>query len=210
VKEWKQVVKVIWRKTVSPLQTDGSIYSPGGANVPSNVGTLAPPGEYDSTCASFGPPESTIQTANRSVHPFLHSSRQNVPILTMGSSSPKIAHFHGDKDPISHDSLGLSEPITQTASRSVQPYLHRWTQIVPILYNGRPFPLKIVPSHRGNPHLIRGSLCPPTLVLNPNGISIGSAIFSGLTSVTDQPTDYATRSVRIDRMYGRCGLIITI
>ena len=29
----------------------------------------------------------------------------------------------------------------------------------------------------------------PTWVLNPNGISIGSAVFAGLTSVTDQQTD---------------------
>jgi len=51
-------------------------YSPGGANVPSHAGTLAPPGEYDWTCASFGPPKSTTQTANWSVQQFLHSSRR--------------------------------------------------------------------------------------------------------------------------------------
>jgi len=39
-------------------------------------GTMAPPGEYDWTFASLGPPESTTQTANRSVQPFLHSSLQ--------------------------------------------------------------------------------------------------------------------------------------
>jgi len=33
-------------------------------------GTLAPPGECGWTCASFGPPESTTQTANWSVEPF--------------------------------------------------------------------------------------------------------------------------------------------
>ena len=47
----------------------------------------------------------------------------------------------------------------------------------------------------------------PTRVLKPNGISIGSAVFAGLTSVTDrqtdQPTDHATRSVTIDRIYVR-------
>jgi len=32
---------------------------------------------------------------------------------------------------------------------------------------------------------------------NPNGISIGSAAFAGLTSVTDRPTDHATRAVTI-------------
>jgi len=47
----------------------------------------------------------------------------------------------------------------------------------------------------------------PTRILNPNGISIGSAVFAGLTSVTDRqtdrPTDHATRQVTIDRMYVR-------
>jgi len=43
----------------------------------------------------------------------------------------------------------------------------------------------------------------PTQVLNPNGSSIGAAVFAGLTSVTDRPTDHATRSVRIGRIYAR-------
>jgi len=32
----------------------------------------------------------------------------------------------------------------------------------------------------------------PTRVLNPNGISIGAAVFAGLTSVTDRQTDRQT------------------
>jgi len=39
----------------------------------------------------------------------------------------------------------------------------------------------------------------PTQVLNPNGSSIGAAVFAGVTSVTDRltdrPTDHATRLV---------------
>ena len=42
-----------------------------------------------------------------------------------------------------------------------------------------------------NPHLILWSLG-LTQVLNPNGISIGSPVFSGLTSVTDRQTDRQT------------------
>ena len=45
----------------------------------------------------------------------------------------------------------------------------------------------------------------PTQVHNPNGMLIGSAIFAGLTSVTDRPTDrrtdHATRLVTIGRIY---------
>jgi len=45
----------------------------------------------------------------------------------------------------------------------------------------------------------------PTQVLN--GISITSAVFAGLTSVTDQPTDHATQSVTIGRIYIRSSCI---
>ena len=45
----------------------------------------------------------------------------------------------------------------------------------------------------------------PTWVLNPNSISIGWAIFAGLTSVTDRltdrPTDHATWSVTTGHIY---------
>jgi len=37
---------------------------------------------------------------------------------------------------LTHDSLAPSEPTTQTASRSVQPYLLSSPQSVPIVYNG--------------------------------------------------------------------------
>jgi len=80
-------------------------------------------------------------------------------------------------------------------------------------------PLKIAHSHGGSgPHLIHGSLSPPE---SSNGISIGLAVFAGLTSVTDRQidrptdrqTDHATRSVTTDRIYVRivlrCGLKIT-
>jgi len=43
----------------------------------------------------------------------------------------------------------------------------------------------------------------PTRVLNPNGISIDSAVFAGLTSVTDRPTDHAIRLVTTDCIYIR-------
>jgi len=41
------------------------------------------------------------------------------------------------------------------------------------------------------------------LTHNPNSISIGSAVFAGLTTVTDRPTDHATPSVTIGRVYVR-------
>jgi len=130
----------------------------------SHMATLAPPGEYDSTCASFCPPESTIQTANRPIQPFLHSSLQKVPILRMGSSSPKLPLAKGDLDPhLILGSLRPPESSTQTVSRSFHPFLHRRPQSVPILYSGTPLPLSKLPLPTGDldPHLIHGSLGPP-------------------------------------------------
>jgi len=66
-------------------------------------------------------------------------------------------------------------------------------------------PRKIVLLHWGIWTPSNARFSGPTQVLNPNGISIGSAIFAGLTSVTDRLTDrltdHATRSVTIDRIY---------
>ena len=55
------------------------------------------------------------------------------------------------------------------------------------------FPLKLpLPMRDLDSHLIHGSLGQPLQVLNPNGISISSAVFAGLTSATDRPTDRQT------------------
>ena len=65
-------------------------------------------------------------------------------------------------------------------------------QRVPILYS-RPSPFRLKIAHsRGDldSHLMHGSLDPP--VQNPNQISIGSAVFAGLTIVIDRQTDRQT------------------
>jgi len=43
-----------------------------------------------------------------------------------------------------------------------------------------------------NSHLINAWFPGPARVLNPNGISIGSAVFAGLTSVIERQTDRLT------------------
>jgi len=60
-------------------------------------------------------------------------------------------------------------------------------------------------------NLTHGSLPGHTRVLNPNGIWIGSAVFAGLTSVTDRQiqTDRPRNNGRIyTYVVLRCGLII--
>jgi len=119
---------------------------------------------------------------------------ENPYTLQWAIPSPKLPLLMGGSGPhLTHNSLGHSEPRIQMASRSVQPFLHKWPQSVPILYNGTPLcPLKIAHSHGGfepPPHLTYGWFPVSTSVLNQNGISIGSAVFAGLTSVTDRQTD---------------------
>jgi len=81
-----------------------------------------------------------------------------------------------------HDSLDPSKPVTQMASRSVQPFCTD-DRIVSLYFTmGRPppqncpLPWKIwTPSNTWFPG--------PTRVLNQNGNSIGSTIIAGLTNV---------------------------
>jgi len=51
---------------------------------------------------SLGPPQSTSQTASRSIQPFLRSSRPRIPILYNGPTpfSLKLTPSHGHLDPI--------------------------------------------------------------------------------------------------------------
>ena len=174
--------------------------SHGGSVPPSNMWFLAPP-------------DLSSQTASRSGQPFLHSSRQKVPVLYNGRRFLQNSQFPcGNLGPswYIHDSLGPSKPTTQTASPSVQPFLHRCPQSVPILSNGRPLSIpKIAPSNGGIWTPSNTWFHGPTRVLKPNGISIGSAVFAGLhcDRLTDRPTDrltdHAIRSVKIGRIYVR-------
>ena len=94
-----------------------------------------------------------------------------------------------------HDSYGPSKPTTQTASRPVQPFLHRWLQSVPILYNWTPAfsPLKTAASRAGyGPHLIHGSLGPPDSSNQTAPQSVQLFLQGSLVWQTDRQTDHAT------------------
>jgi len=123
--------------------------------------------------------------------PWAHSNRQTKQHLeqfscfctahsraslyfTMGRPSVKIAPYHGDLDlpDLSHDSLGPSHSrFAQLTADSVCPCTLQWVA---------PFPS---PPHNCRSH---GECCPlsntrflgPTRVFNPNGISIGLAVFA--------------------------------
>jgi len=93
--------------------------------------------------------------------------------------------------------------VFQTASRSVQPFLHSSRQRVPILYNGPPF----LPQHcLFTPGIWTRSntwYSGPTRVHTPNGISIASADFARFTIVTGRTTDRSRYLVCNNRPYLR-------
>jgi len=57
-----------------------------------------------------------------------------------------------------------------------------------MLYGGTPLSPKFAPSHGGSRPPSNTCFPGPTRVFNRNVISIGSAVFAGLTSVADRQT----------------------
>ena len=74
---------------------------------------------------------------------------------------------------------------------AVRPYTLQWASI-----SLSKFPL---PMGGFRPHLIW--FLGPIQAHNPNGISISSAAFAGLVTVTDRQTDYTTQSVTLGHIY---------
>ena len=85
-----------------------------------------------------------------------------------------------------------SESKPQTASRSVQPFCTAHGRASLYFTMGRSFPLKIAAFHGGSGPSSNTWFLGPIQVLNPNGISIGSAVFAGRTTVTNRQTDIQT------------------
>jgi len=127
-------------------------YSTGDGNVFFHKDTLTPPGEYDCTCASFGPLEFTTETANGWVQPFLHSLRQKVSILYNGRPCPvstRITPSHGGSGPpMQHMMLSVH------ASPQPKRHLDRFSRFctddrgVSIVYNGLPVSPSKLPTTR--------------------------------------------------------------
>jgi len=109
-----------------------------------------------------------------------------------------------------HDSLHPSESISQTVPRTVHRFCtaHWYT----LQWAAPPPPIKIAPSHEWI-WTYNTQFPAPTSFLNPNGISVGSANFAGLTSVMDRLIDRPRYLVGNDRPHLctyyivlRCGL----
>jgi len=116
-------------------------YLTGDGNVSFHKGTLAPPGEYDCTCASFGPLESSPQSKRQMdrFSRFCTAYGRKCFYITMGAPIHQNCPFPWGiwASHVTRDAFGLCEPTTQTVPRSVQPYLHRWPRSVSIVYNAQ-------------------------------------------------------------------------
>jgi len=110
-------------------------------------------------------------------------SRQNCP-FSRGIWTPSNTWF-----------LGLFEPITLTASRSVQPFLHSSPQSVPILCNGRP-PSKLpFPMGTSEPNVTHGSLSQLEFITQMASLSVQPFLQCSRLWQTDRLTDRPRYSV---------------
>jgi len=153
-------------------------------DVPSHEGTLAPSSEYDSTCAyTFCTSKSTTQRANRSVQPFLHRSRQCRYTLQQATPTPfKITYLVGDLDPSNKKFLGFIRAHSPTGILSCSDVFAQMTAEYPctLKWDASSLPSQLPLPLRGSGPPSNTWFDGSTQVLNPNGISIGSAVFQGL------------------------------
>jgi len=162
-------------------------YSTGDGNVSSYEGTLAPLGEYDWTCASFGPLKSTTETAIGSVQPFLHSLRQKAPILYNGRPyPPELLFLMGDLDlPCNTWRFGPMRAHNPNGTSISSAVFAQMTAVSLYWFACSPSKL-FLPMLASGPHVMHGSLGP-----TESGTQM-AAVCAGLTSVTDWQSDRQT------------------
>ena len=90
----------------------------------------------------LGPPESTTETASRSVQPFLHGSRVRVSLGISGHGlSPQNCPFLWRSEPPSNMWFLRSMRLSISNGISIGSAVFAQSrQTVPLLYNGSPFP----------------------------------------------------------------------
>ena len=135
------------------------------------------------TDASFSLPESASQMTSRLVQPFLHSSEQ-CRWACPGMSFPQKTA----PSPAELDSHLIHASALAHLSSSPKQHLD-WFSCFCTAHISTSLSLKIAPFHGGSGPTSNTWFLGPTRVLNPNRISIGSAVCAGLNTVTDIHTD---------------------
>jgi len=153
-------------------------YSLGGANVTCALIGATRPVRLNLSFFRFT--QVHILTANQSVQPFLHSSWQSCQAYPGMSFPLRIAPLHeGSGLHLIHASLRPPEFITQMASGSFQLFCTAHGRLS-TFYNAPPFPRLKLPLPVGRYARFLG----PIRAHNPNGFSIGSAIFAQFSAVS--------------------------
>jgi len=187
------VVKVIWRKTASLPQIDGSIVFARWRPCALPCGHIGITRQIRQNLCYL--PHTPKSTTKRQIHWFSHfcaaHARQKVPVLNnVRTFPPKLSLFIRWSDPhLIHDRLGHSKPIIQSASQSVQLFSHRRAECHHTLQRTAPSPLKNAPFHGGSePYLIHGSLGPPKSSTQTASRSVQLFLQGSLVWQTDRQT----------------------
>jgi len=141
---------------------------------------------------------------------FAQLTAESPYTLQWASLSPKLPLSIGDLDPhLLYDFSGQFEPVTQTVSPSVQPFLYTNDRRVSLYFTmGYPPPSKLpLPVGDVDPDLMHGSLGPPKSSTQTASrlfqLFLQSSLMWQTGRQTDRPTDHATRSVTMGCIYVR-------
>jgi len=124
--------------------------------------------------------------------------RQVAPMCTPYIESQKWLPWQRPSAPldayVTHDSLGPSEPQPKRHLDRFSRFCTDYRRVSLCVTMGANFPQKLLLSMGGSGPPSNTWFSGPTRVLNPNDISIGSAILQGslISSVTDRQTDRQT------------------
>jgi len=104
---------------------------------------------------------------------------------------------------LTHASLDPPEFTSQTTSQSIQLFLQssRRAKCGYTSQRATPSPSKLPPSHWGIWTPSNTRFLGPTRVQIPNGIPVGSAIFAGITIMTDRQTNKPLYSICNKRLH---------
>jgi len=174
-------------------------YWRGVGNVSFHKGTLAPPGEYDWTCASFDPLECTTDTAK------WIGSVVFAQLMAESAYTLQWGHPYSPELPLSMGDLDL--PCNTWCFRPIRVHNPNGTSIGSAVFAQMTagclytlqwftcFPSKLpLPMLASGLHVIRGSLAPPE-----SGTQMGTSSFQPFLqgwqteTVTERQTDHATQ-----------------
>ena len=187
------MVKVIWHKAASPQQTNGSIVFARCHQCALPWGHIGATWRIRLNLCFLWPTSPQLKQQIDRFSRFCTAHGRKSLYFATGAPFPQNCPFPWGSGPpiryLIYDSLGQSEPTTQTASRSVQPFLLRWPQCPYTSQWDAPSPPSKLPLPMGDmdPHLLHGSLGPPESSTQTASRSVQPFLQGSLVWQTDRP-----------------------